>query len=44
MLPIKQKTKTSFAKIDPSQDISKSKYVLVKTMGTLSFHGTAVIF
>ena len=31
MLPIMQKTKTSFAKNDPSQDLSKSKYVLVKT-------------
>ena len=37
MLPIKQKTKTSFAKNDPSQDLSKSKYVLVKTNDYMIF-------
>jgi hypothetical protein len=31
MLPIKQKTKTPFAKNYPSQDLFKSKYVFVKT-------------
>jgi hypothetical protein len=34
---IKQKTKTSFAKNDPSQDISKGKYVLVKKNDEMIF-------
>jgi hypothetical protein len=44
MLPIKQKTKTSFAKNDPSQDLSKSKYVLVKTNDYMIFFADKVLY
>jgi hypothetical protein len=39
MLPIKQTTKTPFAKNDPSQDLFKSKYALVKTNDYMIFCG-----
>ena len=39
MLPIKQKTKTPFAKNDLSQDLFKSKYALVKTIDYMIFCG-----
>jgi hypothetical protein len=39
MLPAKQKTKTPFAKNDPSQDLFKSKYVFVKTNDYMIFCG-----
>jgi hypothetical protein len=44
MLPIKQKTKISFAKNDPSQDLSKSKYVLVKTNDYMIFLEDKVLY
>ena len=44
MLPIKQKTKTSFAKNDPSQDLSKSKYVLVKTNDYMIFFADKLLY
>ena len=39
MLPIKQKTKTPFAKNYPSLDLFKSKYVFVKTNDYMIFCG-----